>query len=151
MAAPVSLRASDADREAVAERLRHAAVEGRLEPEELEDRLHAALRARTYGDLERLLADLPTQPVRWERRRAAAVPAARVALAVAIWAVVALAAVAAVVIAAALIAAWWMVWAVVWLALCGRRGCPGRLGPPGRWAHAPRARRVQRGRLAGYR
>ena len=50
MAQPSYLRASDADRDAVAERLRRAAVEGRLQPEELEERLHAALRARTYGD-----------------------------------------------------------------------------------------------------
>jgi Domain of unknown function (DUF1707) len=54
-----SLRASDGDREAVTERLREAAGEGRLEPEELEDRVHAALRARTYGELDVVLADLP--------------------------------------------------------------------------------------------
>src|ERR1044071_8682637 len=59
-----SLRASDADRDAVADRLHRAAVEGRIEPEELEERLHRALRARTYGDLRRLTADLPGTPVR---------------------------------------------------------------------------------------
>jgi hypothetical protein len=67
MARTSSLRASDADREAVAERLREAAAEGRLEPDELEDRLHRALRARTYGDLGRLVADLPA-PSRRGRR-----------------------------------------------------------------------------------
>ncbi len=51
MARHTSLRASDADRDAVAERLRQAAIEGRLEPDELEQRLHTALRAKTYGDL----------------------------------------------------------------------------------------------------
>ena len=55
MARQSSLRASDADRDAVAERLRQAAVEGRLDADELEQRVHTALRARTYGDLERLL------------------------------------------------------------------------------------------------
>ena len=55
-----SLRASDADRDAVTDRLREAAGEGRLEPEELEERVHAALRARTYGELGRLVADLPS-------------------------------------------------------------------------------------------
>jgi len=55
-----SLRASDADRDAVTDRLRDAAGEGRLEPEELEERVHAALRARTYGELGRLVADLPS-------------------------------------------------------------------------------------------
>ena len=51
MAEPSHLRASDADRDAVAERLRRAAAEGRLEPEELEERLHTALRARTTVSL----------------------------------------------------------------------------------------------------
>jgi hypothetical protein len=41
-----ALRASDNDREQTAARLRHAAVEGRLLPEELEDRPHAAFSAR---------------------------------------------------------------------------------------------------------
>lgn len=54
-----SLRASDADRDAVVDRLREAAGEGRLEPDELEQRLDEALRARTYGDLAALVADLP--------------------------------------------------------------------------------------------
>ncbi|MEV7382699.1 DUF1707 SHOCT-like domain-containing protein [Streptomyces lydicus] len=54
------LRASDADRERVAEILRDALAEGRLEMEEFEERLDAAYRARTYGELEPLTADLPT-------------------------------------------------------------------------------------------
>lgn len=53
------MRASDADRERVADRLRHAATEGRLTAEELEERLHHAFSARTYGDLDPLLVDLP--------------------------------------------------------------------------------------------
>lgn len=56
-----ALRASDADREHVAERLRKAAVEGRLDTEELEERLGTALSARTYGQLEPLLRDLPSR------------------------------------------------------------------------------------------
>ena len=55
------LRASDADRELIAERLRKAALEGRLLAEELEQRLGAALRARTYGELDALVADLPAE------------------------------------------------------------------------------------------
>jgi Domain of unknown function (DUF1707) len=54
-------RAADADREAVAERLRVAASEGRIELWELDDRLARAYRAKTYGDLEILVADLPVQ------------------------------------------------------------------------------------------
>ena len=56
-----ALRAADADREAVAERLRVAASEGRLELWELDDRLGRAYRAKTYSDLETLVADLPAQ------------------------------------------------------------------------------------------
>lgn len=59
MARLPSLRASDADREQLAERLRHAAVEGRLSTEELEDRLGTLYSSRTYGELDSLVADLP--------------------------------------------------------------------------------------------
>lgn len=54
-----SLRASDSDREDVAERLRAATAEGRLLAGELEERLEVALRARTYGELDALVVDLP--------------------------------------------------------------------------------------------
>jgi hypothetical protein len=54
-------RASHADREHVAERLREAAGDGRLSIDELEERLDAAFAARTYADLERLTSDLPDQ------------------------------------------------------------------------------------------
>jgi hypothetical protein len=56
-------RAADADREAVAERLRIAAGEGRIDLEELDDRLGQAYGARTYGQLRALVADLPVHPV----------------------------------------------------------------------------------------
>jgi hypothetical protein len=55
-------RASDADREAVAERLRTAAAEGRLDPDELDERLGAAYGAKTVGDLVPLTRDLPAAP-----------------------------------------------------------------------------------------
>jgi hypothetical protein len=54
-----SMLASDADRERVADRLRQAATEGRILAEELEERVSRALRARTYGELDELVADLP--------------------------------------------------------------------------------------------
>ncbi|MFI6520584.1 DUF1707 domain-containing protein [Spirillospora sp. NPDC050679] len=54
-----SVRASDAEREAVVERLRIASVEGRLTFEELTERSEAAYVAVTRGDLERITADLP--------------------------------------------------------------------------------------------
>jgi Domain of unknown function (DUF1707) len=52
-------RAGDADREAVAGMLRDAAAEGRIDPGELEERVDRAYRAKTYGDLDLLVADLP--------------------------------------------------------------------------------------------
>ncbi|MER5993066.1 DUF1707 SHOCT-like domain-containing protein [Streptomyces viridosporus] len=57
-AAP-DLRASDADRERVAEILRDALAEGRLDMEEFEERLDATYRARTYGELAPITRDLP--------------------------------------------------------------------------------------------
>ncbi|WP_251093579.1 DUF1707 domain-containing protein [Streptomyces sp. Caat 7-52] len=57
-AAP-DLRASDADRERVAEVLRDALAEGRLDMDEFEERLESAYAARTYGELAPLTRDLP--------------------------------------------------------------------------------------------
>ncbi|MCX4801296.1 DUF1707 domain-containing protein [Streptomyces sp. NPDC058682] len=53
------LRASDADRDRVVERLRDAVAEGRLDMEEFEERLDAAYKSRTYAELEPLTRDLP--------------------------------------------------------------------------------------------
>ena len=56
------LRASDADREAVVERLEIAATEGRIDAEELEARVSAAYAARLGSELERLTADITPAP-----------------------------------------------------------------------------------------
>jgi hypothetical protein len=61
-AQPPALRASDADREAVAERLRVASVDGRIDAEELEQRLSAVYSARWVADLDRLVADVSPPP-----------------------------------------------------------------------------------------
>ncbi|MFJ1894667.1 MULTISPECIES: DUF1707 domain-containing protein [unclassified Streptomyces] len=53
------MRASDAERERIAEILREAVAEGRLEMEEFEQRLDAAYKARTHGELEPIVRDLP--------------------------------------------------------------------------------------------
>ncbi len=53
------IRVSDADREAVTARLRDHFAEGRLTTSELDERISAALNAKTFGDLRRLMADLP--------------------------------------------------------------------------------------------
>lgn len=59
---PGDLRCSDRDRERVAEALREAAGDGRLTLTELEERLEATFKARTYGDLQPITRDLPQGP-----------------------------------------------------------------------------------------
>ncbi|MFF7983175.1 DUF1707 domain-containing protein [Streptomyces sp. NPDC007901] len=54
-----ALRASHADRDRVVDVLRIAAGDGLLTAEELDERLEAALSARTLGELTTLTADLP--------------------------------------------------------------------------------------------
>jgi hypothetical protein len=56
------LRASHEDRDKVVEQLRVAGGDGRLDAEELEERVGAALTARTYGELAALMTDLPATP-----------------------------------------------------------------------------------------
>jgi hypothetical protein len=53
------MRAADTDRIQVAQLLTEAAAQGRLPMPEYEDRLNRAYAAQTYGELERLSADLP--------------------------------------------------------------------------------------------
>jgi hypothetical protein len=53
------LRAGDRDRDRTADRLRAAVGEGRITLDELSDRLDRLYAARTYGELEALVADLP--------------------------------------------------------------------------------------------
>ncbi|MEO8969319.1 MAG: DUF1707 domain-containing protein [Solirubrobacteraceae bacterium] len=55
------MRASDADREKVVVRLRRAADEGRLHVEEFDERLGRVLSARTYGQLDATVSDLPSR------------------------------------------------------------------------------------------
>jgi Domain of unknown function (DUF1707) len=57
-ASPVGLRASHVDRDRVVELLEVAAVDGRLTPAELDERLEAALTACTRGELAVLTTDL---------------------------------------------------------------------------------------------
>jgi hypothetical protein len=53
------LRASDTERERVVAFMREHALAGRLNDEELEERIGLAYASVTVGDLERLIADLP--------------------------------------------------------------------------------------------
>lgn len=76
-----SLRAADSDRDAVAEILREQHVAGRLDTDELQERIDRCYAAKTYGELDALVADLPSEEPRQAagRRRW---PAPVVALAV---------------------------------------------------------------------
>src|SRR5260370_22198090 len=56
------LRASHDDRDRAVEVLRVAGGDDRLTAEELDERVGAALTARTYGELAALVADLPAAP-----------------------------------------------------------------------------------------
>ncbi len=53
------VRASDADRDAVVERLRRALGQGRLTMAEFDERAAAAYAAKTHGELNVLTRDLP--------------------------------------------------------------------------------------------
>jgi uncharacterized protein DUF1707/cell wall-active antibiotic response 4TMS protein YvqF len=84
---PTRLRISDSERHQVAEILREAAGEGRLDLDELDERLEATYAARTYADLVPITLDLPahrsqrptppSQPASQPASRSAAQPAGR--------------------------------------------------------------------------
>ncbi|GHA81035.1 hypothetical protein GCM10010392_03700 [Streptomyces clavifer] len=57
--APAGIRASDADRDRIADILREAMVEGRLTAEEHAERIDLVYRAKTVGELQPLVQDLP--------------------------------------------------------------------------------------------
>src|SRR3954471_23484677 len=59
---PRQLRISDSERHQVAEILREAAGEGRLDMDELDERLEGNYAARTSADLVPITLDLPTHP-----------------------------------------------------------------------------------------
>jgi Domain of unknown function (DUF1707) len=149
MAQRSRLRASDEDRERIADRLRHAAAEGRLLSEELEQRLTTALRARTYGELDSVVADLPgDKPSRHggsrkppRRRLPAPSPLMLAGLVIAIPVMVA-AAIAVIVVLMTFLAFWAVLAIVTWRVL-GIRGFPTPWGLARR--RELRARRRSRG------
>ncbi len=56
------IRVSDGERDRVVRQLQQAFADGRLGPDEMEERLERALTARSHGDLLPLVADLPDAP-----------------------------------------------------------------------------------------
>ncbi len=95
---PPTLRASDADRDVVLAELSEHFQAGRLTSDELEERTGQALQARTFGDLARLTADLPSlapaRPAVGPPGGAGARPAGRLPLAPVVLGLVAVAVVA---------------------------------------------------------
>ncbi len=65
------IRASDADRDRVAALLREHHAAGRLTTDEVRERLDRALEARTLGDLDALMTDLPHIDLSAQTRRGA--------------------------------------------------------------------------------
>lgn len=63
-----SLRVGDKEREAVGDVLRQRHLEGRLDTDELQERLERSMSAKTYAELDALIADFPSE--RRERRPA---------------------------------------------------------------------------------
>jgi len=61
MSEQLELRAGDDDRDRVVGALQRHAQAGRLDPFELDERIEAALRAKTFGELEQLIRDLPDE------------------------------------------------------------------------------------------
>jgi hypothetical protein len=149
-----AIRASDADRESVVERLRAAAGEGRIAAHELEQRVTAALKAKTYGELDATVVDLPTD--RSGRRPSAggrAVATARAHPVLVVAALPIVIAVVAVVIAVMIVLAmaWAMVMVVMLVLMHDRRRYRGRppWGPRGPWIHpGSRERQLRSSRQA---
>jgi len=63
-----NLRASDADREATADRLRQHHTDGRIDQDEFQERLDRCFAAKTVGELAELTRDLPDDPARHRAR-----------------------------------------------------------------------------------
>ena len=131
-----AMRASDADRERAAERLHAALTEGRLHTEEFEQRLEASFSARTYAQLDAVLADLPGRRLAaGPARRRAAVgtvvprPVSPVldALVIAAGLAITVAAIAAIVLLATGVFAAWMLWLLAGWLFFGHRGRRRRL------------------------
>jgi hypothetical protein len=140
-----SLRASDADRERAADRLREHAGAGRITPDELSERLDVVYAARTNGELAAVLHDLPGDPPLPERVREREI--ARQALkhraggvlltdatVVAIW------------LATGAPGNFWPIWVILFTAIALARDAWRRLGPGATLPEAELKRRERRAR-----
>jgi hypothetical protein len=67
---PADLRASDQDRERAVQEIREHFAAGRLNDDELDERVQAAVRVQTQGELLTIRRDLPSLPVSPAQRKA---------------------------------------------------------------------------------
>ena len=148
MARHGTYRASDEDRDRAVERLHKAATEGRIAAEELEHRVTAALRARTYDELDSTVADLPSVRSRGLEPQRRSAPRWVLAT-VAHNPMLLLFAIPVVAVTAAMLLAATVMWAVLMVVVLVLGGRP-RVGPPP-WIYARRqAVRQVRRRTGGY-
>jgi len=141
-----SLRASDEDRDRIVAQLHTAAIEGRIASEELEQRVSDALTAKTYGELDATVVDLPGQapPRRSGRREVSQRSAAGWALTVVRHnPVLLLFAIPVLAVTAAMVMAMTIVWAVLMVVVMVLGGRPRAPRTP--WAYTRHAR----GRYSG--
>ena len=127
------LQVGDADRDGTADPLKEAHAAGYLTLEEVDERLGTALAARTRGELDRLVADLPPEwragQERGRRPPARQRPALRPE---AVWLVPLLVVMAALVVLAVVTRGFFFPWPLLWIFFAfGRRGRAG-CRPP-RW------------------
>jgi hypothetical protein len=108
------VRVGDADRERVVELLRGHAVAGRLDADELDERLGRAYAARYGAELQAVLADLPSEPALVRRPARRTTRLHPVLFPIALGALIA---------AAAVSGAWWLLW-LIWplVVVLGPRG-----------------------------
>jgi hypothetical protein len=123
-----ALRVGDAERDRAVEALREHFAAGRLDADELDERLDAALTARTRADLARLFTDLPDPSVRLSARSLRTRRTAQWVLGLPVLVTVALCALVVTATLAAIALAPWLLWvAVGWFffargpGACGRR------------------------------
>jgi hypothetical protein len=133
----MDIRASDAERDAVVESLRGHAQAGRLTSDELEERVGAALAAKTRADLATLQRDLPQPvqrhsgprtPARYERHHGPAPLVPIAVLLVVLWAVSGA-------------GYFWPLWPLLWISFMSFRRGVGHMRVTSNtrttWSHTP--------------
>jgi hypothetical protein len=118
-----TIRASDAERDAVIEMLRRHTADGRLTMAEFEERVAEALAARTRGDLDPVLRELPPlQPLTSPSRPPRAEPRWRSSAAALLPRIVPIIAVAAVAALLAFQGVWFAIFPLLWIIGGASRG-----------------------------